>query len=446
VGLSQVKKGLRKGRVSERHVCSARVLGWFRGACASRPVENVPNHSESGLTSTPRSAACPSLPPTSPTVRRGLLTPGQAPGPPSGLSTPNLVFHHTQCLAFPGPAACLLNQDPPDHGSGRVAATSSRPRSGEGGTRERSPRSQALRDAQVRRVLNQSKSNERWSQESDPRGRMSAWALKPFHRARPKRGRQNQQEEGGTGATPTHPAEKGLWHLSCRSHPRGGPGQQGSHVQRKADIQWAGRGGLQSAPISQVRKLRPIQGAGGTEPGSRPRAHRCPRPPGCISCSWAGPHCSVDGSCLVPPPPQLQPSLSQPFTALALDLLKWDMSKLASFSAPRQRLKPKLLIVPTSQHHPCRGQEQVQEPHPPTSGLKPHPESPGVCPFRSPQGGSSVLQSTHHTPSLAPHRSSAHPSHQHVPLAQPPSPTASHVPSPLARGLLVVQWPRGLCF
>ena len=78
-----MKKGLRKGRVSERHVCSARVLGWFRGARASRPAENVPNHSESGLTSTPRSAACPSLPPTSPTVRRGLLTPGQAPGPPS---------------------------------------------------------------------------------------------------------------------------------------------------------------------------------------------------------------------------------------------------------------------------------------------------------------------------------------------------------------------------
>ena len=100
---------------------------------------------------------------------------------------------------------------------------------------------------------------------------------------------------GGTGATPTRPAEKGLWHLSCGSHPWGGAGQRGSHTQRKAYIQWAGRGGLQRAPISQVRKLRPIQGAGGTEPGSRPRAHRCPRPPGCISCSWAGPGSSANG-------------------------------------------------------------------------------------------------------------------------------------------------------
>ena len=31
---------------------------------------------------------------------------------------------------------------------------------------------------------------------------MSAWALKPFHRAHPKRGRQKQQEEGELGQHP----------------------------------------------------------------------------------------------------------------------------------------------------------------------------------------------------------------------------------------------------
>ena len=166
----------------------------FRGARAPRPAENVPNRSESGLTSTPRSAAQRLR--SSPTVGRGLLTPGQAPVPPSGPSTPNLVFHHAHCLASPGPAALLLNRDPPDPGSGRVAATSSRPRSGEGGTWERSHRSQALRHG-----LNQSKSNKRWSQASDPGGRMSAWALKPFHQARLNWGDRNSRRRGNWGST-----------------------------------------------------------------------------------------------------------------------------------------------------------------------------------------------------------------------------------------------------
>lgn len=197
-----------------RNVMAAQPGCWFRGARASRPAENVPNLSESGLTSTPRSVALHLC--SSPIVRRGLLTSDQAPVPPPGPSIPDLVFHHAHYLASPGPATPLLNRDPPDPGSSRVAATSSRPRSGEGGTRERSHRSQALRH-----VLNQSKSNKRWSQGSDPGGRISAWALKPFHQARLNWGDRNSRRRGNWGSTHM-PSKEGSLAPALRKPPTGG--------------------------------------------------------------------------------------------------------------------------------------------------------------------------------------------------------------------------------
>lgn len=58
-----LKKDLRKGHVSECHVCSARVLGsqvFIASLSAPQPVEKAPNYSRSGLT-IPRSSAGPAL-------------------------------------------------------------------------------------------------------------------------------------------------------------------------------------------------------------------------------------------------------------------------------------------------------------------------------------------------------------------------------------------------
>lgn len=201
MGLSQVKEGPEKG-VSERHVCSARVLG-SEAPGLSRPVRTLLIVSESSLTSTPGQLhACLRL--TSPTVKRGLLTPGQAPSPPSGPSTPDLVFHHS----VRGPAAGLLNRDPPGPWKRQEAA--SLPLKVWGGCNPRG----VPGHRPWRRVLSQSKSTEGGPRRVTPEvgGQHGPW--KPSHRARPNWGDRNGRRRGTWGST-THPAKRGLWHLPC---------------------------------------------------------------------------------------------------------------------------------------------------------------------------------------------------------------------------------------
>lgn len=79
-------------------------------------------------------------------------------------------------------------------------------------------------------------------------------ALKPFHRPVPT-GRQKRQEEGELGQHHTSSKEGVSGTQVLRKPPVGGAGQRGSHTRREGTSR-AGRDGLQSAPISQVRKLR----------------------------------------------------------------------------------------------------------------------------------------------------------------------------------------------
>lgn len=100
-------------------------------------------------------------------------------------------------------------------------------------------------------------------------------------------------------------------------------------------------------------------------------------PPPPATC-WAGSHAPgwrrhfrVDGLPLRPAPFSAPaPASPQTFrgsTALSLDLLKRDVFKQsASFSAPRQWLRPKPLIIPSSRQRP-QGQSKSRSPSPRSS-------------------------------------------------------------------------------
>lgn len=187
---------------------------------------------------------------------------------------------------------------------------------------------------------------------------------------------------------------------------------------------------------------RPIQGREeqslqGPDPG--PTASP---PPGC-TCPRRG-HVAVLMVCL-PGPAALSPgpASSQPFTALAPDLLKWDMSKHARslHSAVAQAEtsdRPYFLALP-----PPRPGASSRAPSPATQAS--HTQNPQVSALLLPRGGSSILQSTDHTPSLAPHRSSGS-----LPPARPllPSPLhpQPHVPSPWPGGSPLSSGHGPVCF
>lgn len=209
-----LKKDLRKGHVSECYVCSAWVPGsqvFITSLSAPQPAENSPNYSRSGLT-IPRSSAGPALLqplpclcpeqglfPSSPcSEERASHLEATAPPPPQTWTTytrPGFKSHLVPGLCRDPPDPEVAEQQPQvPRGVWRVGPGAS------------SPRSEAMRDAQVRRVLIQSRSNERWSQVGDPGGQMSAWALEPLPLGVSAQGRRRQLG----GAAPTRPALEAL--------------------------------------------------------------------------------------------------------------------------------------------------------------------------------------------------------------------------------------------